>query len=162
MHNLPWKSSSVGKPWHEFIDWIVLFKLSQDMCVGVNHYIYGGRDASVELAMKAAGHELRGATNIFPFHSLGIRVPMQALVDFHGYRLVAMPLLPLRKLIYGSDDGGHTVHRSDALFNARIARAADELHLAEHRVSSQGTPLHMAGMVHTTHSFHASHITQSC
>jgi hypothetical protein len=26
---------------------------------------------------------------------------MQALVDFHGYRIVAMPLLPLKKVIFG-------------------------------------------------------------
>ena len=43
-------------------------------------------------------------------------VPVQALIDYKGYRLIAMPLLPISRqtLAYGSNDGGQTVHARDA------------------------------------------------
>lgn len=38
---------------------------------------------------------------------------MQAVIDYLGFRLVCMPLLPLDKLVYGSSDGGRTIHDDD-------------------------------------------------
>ncbi len=65
--------------------------------------------------------------------------------DYHGYRLVAMPLLPLHSILYGSNDGGHTVHRSNAEFNRLMERAAKKLHVAGHAVGRDRAVLHTAG-----------------
>ena len=61
---------------------------------------------------------------------------MQALVDFRGFRLIAMPWLPLNEKIYGSSDGGKTVNVKDAKFNDIMLKAAHFLHLNGHYVSN--------------------------
>jgi hypothetical protein len=63
---------------------------------------------------------------------------MQTLVDFKGCRVVALPLLPISKdtLVYGSCDGGHTVHDKDDTVRKAMGIAAKRLHLAAHRVSN--------------------------
>ena len=46
-----------------------------------------------------------------------------------------MPLVAALKhghLIYGSNDGGDTIHASDEDFNLHMERAAKQLHLAGH------------------------------
>jgi hypothetical protein len=72
-------------------------------------FVYGGDRSSLELAAKGAGNELRGAGAYFAAGSdVPVRVPLQALVDFNGFRVVVMPLLPLvpgRPPVYGSADG---------------------------------------------------------
>eukprot|EP00466_Bigelowiella_natans_P018136 jgi/Bigna1/77067/fgenesh1_pg.45_\ len=126
----------------------ILFKLAVDPPMGKSNWIYGGSKRNLEYAAKAAGHELKGAINMYKYHVKKIRVPMQALVDFHGYRIVAMPLLPLKKMIYGSKDAGKIIHRSDEKFNKIMEEIADDLHLAGHYICDQnGHPnlLHAAG-----------------
>jgi len=63
-----------------------------------------------------------------------VRVPMTALVDYKGYRLTAMSLLPIdaSSLVYGSRDAGLTVHADDSSFNSFMVQAAQRLHLAGH------------------------------
>jgi len=117
----------------------ILFKLAIDPQIGHGNrksYVYGGATRNYEYAAKAAGHELKGAINMHKYYSKDIYVPMQALVDFHGYRLVAMPLLPLKggKLIYGSKDTGTTIHHDDERFNQCMKEIAEDLHLAGHEV----------------------------
>jgi len=121
----------------------ILFKLAVDPAVGSDpkrkHFVYGGKTRNYEYAAKAAGHELKGAINMHKYYNKGICVPMQALVDFHGYRLVAMPLLPLKggKLIYGSKDTGKTIRHDDPRFNEFMKEIAADLHLAGHGVCDQ-------------------------
>lgn len=64
---------------------------------------------------------------------------MHLVVDYLGYRLVAMPVVPLCKdsIIYGSNDGAQTVHAESEPFNALMRRAAAELHLAPHAVGGK-------------------------
>ena len=91
----------------------------------------------VLLCVKVGSHELRSAIRMFPYHSLGVRVPMMALIDWCGFRLLAMPLLPLPPSsppLLGSSDGGHTVHSSDPILTSIIARIGEDLHLSPHRV----------------------------
>jgi len=38
-----------------------------------------------------------------------------ALVDYRGFRLLSMPLLPLKDIVYGSKDGGNSIHNQDNL-----------------------------------------------
>lgn len=76
----------------------ILFKLAIDPKVRGGH-MFGGRTPDSEAAAKAAGNELRSAIHCFSAvqsqsgqsRKFDLRVPMQAIVDSHGWRLVAMP-----------------------------------------------------------------------
>jgi len=77
-----------------------------------------------------------------------IQVPIITIIDYRGFRLVAMPVLPLLNssrstaaattttstLVYGSQDGGATVLNSDTKFSSWIESAAKAYNLAAHRV----------------------------
>ena len=64
----------------------------------------------------------------------GIRVPLMALIDYRGYRLVAQSILPISRstIIYGSNDSGKTVHDSSSEFRARMKKAAERLNIKGH------------------------------
>lgn len=62
---------------------------------------------------------------------------MQALVDFRGFRLIAMPWLPLKEKIYGSSDGGKSLNLNNETFNDIMTKAASFLHLNGHYVSNK-------------------------
>lgn len=72
-----------------------------------------------------------------------VHVPMMVSVDYLGYRLLCMPILPIdhSTIIYGSDDGGETIHTKDPYFNRWMQETADALHLAGHRVRGSGERL---------------------
>jgi hypothetical protein len=95
----------------------------------------------------------RGAILYHRFHRRGLRVAMQALLDFRGFRLVrhphpppqaclstarsarvqiAMPLLPLSEgsIVYGSNDKGATVHNDDSAFSELMRACAEEVRLS--------------------------------
>jgi hypothetical protein len=86
----------------------IFFKFSKDF-----HNIYG----SDEMAMKASNNELNGIRSYYSWISLQnpltckLRVPLSALIDFRGWRLSAISILPIGKdtLKYGSGDGALTV-----------------------------------------------------
>lgn len=132
----------------KFVHQGILFKCAVDKqkSNGSNDYIYGGQAGpSFEDAQEACGHELKGAINYYRFRRLGVVVPIQATVDFWGYKLSAMPFIRLAKqsLIYGSDDGGATIHADEAAFNLVMKKVATQLHLATHTVG--GVRLDAAG-----------------
>lgn len=103
----------------------ILFKFALDF-----KGLYGGDHG----AAKAAGQELKG---LIAYYSCGVaelRVPLMALVDYMGFRLIAISVLPVNKetLVYGSADAGHTVHNSDPAFSRCMEQAAKRLNLAPH------------------------------
>ena len=100
----------------------ILFKFAVD---------WKGIYTSDEYAMKAAAHELKGLEQFLDF-SPGIRVPLMCLIDYLGFRLIALSLLPIGNatLVYGSDDAGHTVRCEDP--DAQMKRAGQVLNLKEH------------------------------
>jgi hypothetical protein len=69
-----------------------------------------------------------------------------ALIDYRGFRLVAMSILPLstttttktttttttQSLVYGSRDGGKTIYNSSVVFAAKMEKAALQLNLKGH------------------------------
>jgi Clustered mitochondria len=81
-----------------------------------------------------AGHELKGLVAYFSLGIEAINVPMMALVDYRGFRLIAMCLLPISKgsLKYGSNDAGRTVHCDNRRFARVMRRAGRELNLRKH------------------------------
>ncbi len=63
-------------------------------------HLYG----SDEGAMKVAGHELRHLIQVFDCWLKDIHLPMSVLVDYRGFRLIAMSTLPITNstLIHGA------------------------------------------------------------
>jgi hypothetical protein len=100
----------------------ILFKFAVD---------WKGIYTSDEYAMKAAAHELKGLEQFLDF-SPGIRVPLMCLIDYLGFRLIALSLLPINNttLVYGSDNAGHTVKSTDP--DSQMKRAGQVLNLKEH------------------------------
>ncbi|KAK5577688.1 hypothetical protein RB653_002633 [Dictyostelium firmibasis] len=89
-----------------------------------------------ENAMKTAAHELNGCTSLLNCGVKGLHVPLMAFIDYRGFRLMAMSLLPISKksLIYGSCDAGQTVHTSNNIFNNLFSNAAKIVNLKPHFV----------------------------
>ena len=57
-----------------------------------------------------------------------------SLIDYRGFRLVAISLLPLspNSLLYGSQDGGVTIQNSDPILAKKMDLAAKMLNLRPH------------------------------
>lgn len=104
----------------------ILFKFAVD-----GHGLYGGDNLR---AAKVAGHELKGLLSYMGCDLPDVNFPLMALLDYRGFRLVAMSKLPLGDdtLIYGSKDAGKTVHVDEELFNRRMRYCGKKLHLAKH------------------------------
>eukprot|EP01116_Phalansterium_solitarium_P021277 TRINITY_DN6548_c0_g1_i1.p1 TRINITY_DN6548_c0_g1~~TRINITY_DN6548_c0_g1_i1.p1 ORF type:complete len:1106 (+),score=432.25 TRINITY_DN6548_c0_g1_i1:73-3390(+) len=92
-----------------------------------------------EDASKVAGHELKALDQLFGTWAVGLHFPMMILLDYRGFRLIAMSILPISKetIIYGSSDGGKTVHTDSQLMTNYINRATRKLNLKEHRVGNR-------------------------
>ncbi len=54
------------------------------------------------------------------------------MIDKKGFRLIASTLLPLKKLIYGSNDAAHTIHRENDAMNKLLELAGQQLNLKPH------------------------------
>ena len=120
----------------KFVVHNILFKFA------VDHKNIYGSDYS---AAKAAGNELRGLMCYFNASIPDINVPLMALVDYRGFRLTAMSLLPVdtSTIIYGTFDAGKTIHYSqDDIFNARMRTASEILRLRPHLCRQQQPQLH--------------------
>jgi hypothetical protein len=70
-----------------------VFKIAQDVFFErVGKWLYGGDNANHELAAKAAGHELNGASRLCSEFKAGtITVPLQSIVDVAGTELGSFP-----------------------------------------------------------------------
>ena len=108
-------------------------------------WMYGGESPSDEAAQHVAGNELRGLISFFKCNVKDLHVPLMALIDYLGFRLVAISLLPIDRstIIYGSNDGGKTIHNSDPQFASMIKQVARELNLKGHMV--RGTKIYGPG-----------------
>jgi hypothetical protein len=86
-------------------------------------------------AMKAAGHDLRNMIQLFELGLPKICFPLMCTIDWCGFRLVAMSLLPIsdQTLIYGSSDGGNTVVNENDEFEQFMKVAAQKLNLVGHQ-----------------------------
>lgn len=69
---------------------------------------YNGLFGSEHAAAKVAGNELKGLISYFNCKIQDLNVPLMALVDYRGFRLIAMSILPCSSetIIYGSCDAG--------------------------------------------------------
>jgi hypothetical protein len=64
-------------------------------------------------------------------------------IDYKGFRMVAMCLLPLdvTSLRYGSDDGGKTVVASDPTLNRAMEKVGSMFNLKKHTVGKERVPI---------------------
>lgn len=109
----------------------ILFKFA------IDHKNIYGSDFS---AAKAAGNELRGLMCYFNSSISDIHVPLMALVDYRGFRLTAMALLPVdtSTIMYGTFDAGKHIHYTqDDVFNERMRVASETMRLRPHRCKQQ-------------------------
>lgn len=111
----------------KFIQNGMFFKFCNDM-----YGIYG----SLENAQKAASHELRALNNLLNCFIPGLHFPLQTLVDWRGHRIVVTSILPVSSstLIYGSSDGGKTIHNKSADFHELMKQICTMLNLKGHTV----------------------------
>jgi hypothetical protein len=124
----------------------MFFKLSTD-----SSNLYGG----TQWAMKAANHEIKG---LRAYLSCGIQellIPMAALFDYLGFRVLAFSLLPINRstLIYGSSNAGKTA-KTDPEFEKVMKSAAEKLNLKVHIVA--GTRLWSAADIEGHRSVNVS------
>jgi len=104
----------------------ILFKFAVD-----SHNLFDGDDWA---AAKVAGHERKGLVCYFSLGLPDVCVPLMAIVDYRGFRLIAISLLPIHSLslVYGTNDAGETVYNSSRTFNRFMQRAAKRMRLAPH------------------------------
>lgn len=98
--------------------------------------IFGGAD---EAACKVAGHELKALVQIMECQIPGLRFPLLCIIDYLGFRLIAMSTLPIKgrqSLIYGSMDGGKTVVTSPQTMEITV-KMGKKLNLKEHGLRHQ-------------------------
>jgi hypothetical protein len=100
-------------------------------------------------AAKVAGCELRGLMAYFNCDVQNLHFPLMSLVDYRGFRLIAMSILPIDRttLVYGSNDAGLTMHNKSTRLAGKMKQAARQLNLATHlagRDARHGTEVHSA------------------
>ncbi|PRP77954.1 hypothetical protein PROFUN_08488 [Planoprotostelium fungivorum] len=114
----------------------ILFKFAFDTIIvdEPRLWMYGGHRADHRAAMKAAKNELKGLEMHSSRYVEGLHYPLMTIVDYKGYRLIAMPVLPIDKgtICYGSDDGGMHVHNSDEELREKMELAGKRSNLCGH------------------------------
>ncbi|KAN0030061.1 hypothetical protein ACTA71_008205 [Dictyostelium dimigraforme] len=124
----------------------IIFKFVVDTELIPGLWMYGEHKRSDERAQKSAGHEIKGLNHFMELSPL-IRFPLMAIIDYRGYRLLAISSLPINKntIVYGSCDGGKTVHKSDPAVNEEMERMAKLLNLKGHIVGANKVFLYGPG-----------------
>ncbi|PRP76021.1 hypothetical protein PROFUN_01737 [Planoprotostelium fungivorum] len=97
--------------------------------------LYGG----AMNAAKSAALELRSINAMFNLELPNISFPLFVVLDYRGFRLSAMSLLPVSNstLVYGSDDGGRTLHDNDPTLSSIIDHIGHRLNLKAHLAGTQ-------------------------
>jgi hypothetical protein len=118
----------------------ILFKFATDPVIaelnGRPVYLFGGQQPSDEKAIKAMSRELLGADRYWGAFQDELHYPMMCLIDHKGFRMLAMAVLPISHdtIVYGSADGGRTVHSADPAINAVMEKVGKALNLKGHYV----------------------------
>ncbi|KYQ99702.1 hypothetical protein DLAC_03642 [Tieghemostelium lacteum] len=115
----------------------IMFKFVIDTEIREGVWMYGDDKRADGFAQKSANHEIKGLNHFMEISNCGlIRFPLMAIIDYRGYRLLAISQLPIDKttIVYGSCDAGKTVHNSDPLINKEMERVAKILNLRGHTV----------------------------
>ncbi|KYQ96957.1 leucine-rich repeat-containing protein (LRR) [Tieghemostelium lacteum] len=116
----------------------ILFKFAMDTMLGKECWMYGGKAPRDDYAAKAASNELKGLTSYYTAGVEGLNYPMMALIDYKGFRLIALSVLPISSetIRYGSSDSGTVVHYDIDELNNKMLETGRKLNLKPHRVGS--------------------------
>jgi hypothetical protein len=106
----------------------------------------GPYNNSFELSQKAAAHDLQGATAFAQYGQEDqgsdgkVFVSLQTLVDYGGFRLQAMQMLPIdgSTLVVGTGDACETLPNADPEACKHFKAIADKMGLAEHEIKIAG------------------------
>eukprot|EP01119_Soliformovum_irregulare_P020844 TRINITY_DN6817_c0_g1_i2.p1 TRINITY_DN6817_c0_g1~~TRINITY_DN6817_c0_g1_i2.p1 ORF type:complete len:1128 (-),score=345.63 TRINITY_DN6817_c0_g1_i2:76-3459(-) len=92
-----------------------------------------------EAAIKVAGHELAALNQVFSLWLKDFCFPMMILLDYRGFRLIAMSTLPINNntLVYGSGDAGATISADNVSIHNKMEVLGKRLNLKEHQVGSK-------------------------
>ena len=104
-----------------------------------NYWMYGGEDGPNDTAaQKATKNDMVGLLSYYNTNTLNLHYPLMSIIDFRGFRLIAMSILPIDKstIRYGTADGGKTIHASDDVMNQKMKTVARILNLKGHYVAS--------------------------
>lgn len=119
----------------------ILFKYAMDVRLaaasGREKWLYGGKRRDDGAAIKAASNELLGLSSFVKCNSNNIiRFPLMSLIDYCGFRLVAVSTLPINvdTIVYGSADAGRSVHNKDETAIRAMHEFGHDLNLREHMV----------------------------
>lgn len=89
-------------------------------------------------AMKSASHELKGLELFFEMASLSpalekIKVPLMTIIDYLGFRLIALSLLPINHetIVYGSNDSGIVVN-AQSPYDKIMEDVGNQMNLSMH------------------------------
>jgi hypothetical protein len=88
-------------------------------------------------ALKAASLELKGLMSYYSCSIPGLAFPLMSVIDYKGYRVVAMSILPIggATLCYGSPNAGKSVFHDNDDVNQKMEEAGRLLMLKKHFVS---------------------------
>eukprot|EP01119_Soliformovum_irregulare_P004749 TRINITY_DN1583_c0_g2_i2.p1 TRINITY_DN1583_c0_g2~~TRINITY_DN1583_c0_g2_i2.p1 ORF type:complete len:871 (-),score=219.97 TRINITY_DN1583_c0_g2_i2:150-2762(-) len=120
----------------------IIFKLALDTKLTDGDkpfWMYGGQHGACDVnAMKAAKNDLKGMEAWNTTRVDGFNSPLIAVIDYKGYRMTAMSVLPLDSdtLKYGSDNAGRSVHTDIPELNNMFQAAAGVLNLKGHVTGS--------------------------
>ena len=128
----------------------IMFKFALDVEIFPGLYMYGGQYVDHESAMKAAAHELKGLCQYYSTLIEGLSYPLLANIDYKGFRMIAISVLPISKdtLKYGSCDSGVHVKTLDEKLNSLMELTGKCLNLQEHyagTVLQQGSFIYSCG-----------------
>lgn len=86
-------------------------------------------------ASRIAGHDLLGFNCFVASAVEELNTPLVCLIDYRGFRLIAMSLLPIDResLVYGSDDAGIRIS-TDPIAHEALMKASRFMNTAEHTV----------------------------
>ncbi|PRP83038.1 hypothetical protein PROFUN_09893 [Planoprotostelium fungivorum] len=121
----------------------ILYKFAFDTTLSNDPplWMYGGESADHRAAAKAAKNEMKGLEAHSCCYVEGLSYPMMTLVDYLGFRVIAMAILPIDQdtLVYGSGDAGMTVRAVDVEMNEKMKQVAQRLNLRGHVTGSRST-----------------------
>jgi hypothetical protein len=126
----------------KYISQGIFFKFTKDKEMGEGLWIYGGLKADDYLASKSASQELL-SFNYLASSTNKVRIPLMAVIDYRGRRLLAMASLPLDEwiLIYGSPDAGETVMAANPEVIGIMEEIGKKFNLRPHAVQDQNMAL---------------------
>ncbi|EGG24812.1 leucine-rich repeat-containing protein [Cavenderia fasciculata] len=116
----------------------ILFKFAMDTMLSDDCWMYGGDMPRDDYASKAASNELKGLISYYMTGVQGLHYPLIALIDYKGFRIIALSLLPINTdtIRYGSCDSGTIVHYDVPDLNTKMREAGKKINLKPHKVGS--------------------------